>query len=327
MLKFWTAQYRYPGPYRLDITVKGKDPKGSYWAPTWDMVMDHKKTGNDQVYIDAYHKHIMYMVTQQPSCWEELLWEDKLVLVCFCPPNKFCHRFLLTDYLKQAGAEYVGEITDFTPWTNPKKDPLVIDNFQEEYRWLSNFWKVPMHYQGIDYLSNEHFYQAWKGNPQQRARIATCDKPKAEGKKIKLPFNWNELKNEVMLTGLRLKFSNPEMRAKLLATGIAELIEGNYWHDNYWGNCTCAKCADIPGHNTLGKMLMMLRTEIADTKQYYYCHHESEALWYSTNPNEDGTGDGLVCEITKERYEELLKAGWGESNQLKPLTGSTITPF
>jgi len=102
MLKFWTAQYRYPGPHRLDITVKGKDPKGSYWAPTWNMVMAHKRTGDNHTYIDAYHKRIMYMITQQPSTWEELLDRKYAVLVCFCPSNNFCHRFLLADYLKQA---------------------------------------------------------------------------------------------------------------------------------------------------------------------------------------------------------------------------------
>lgn len=74
--------------------------------------------------------------------------------------------------------------------------------------------------------------------------------------------------------------------------------------------------------------LIGLHYEHFGNKQlYYYCHPESEALWYSIDPNEDGTGDGLVCGITKERYKELLTTGWGKSNQLKPLTGSTITPF
>ena len=114
MLKFWTAQYRYPGPYRLDITVKGNDPKGKYWAPTWDMVMGHKKTGDDAAYIAKYHEHMLYMISQQPSIWEELLEMDQVVLVCFCNSNAFCHRFLLTHYLKWAGAEYMGEITDFS---------------------------------------------------------------------------------------------------------------------------------------------------------------------------------------------------------------------
>jgi predicted NAD-dependent protein-ADP-ribosyltransferase YbiA (DUF1768 family) len=40
-----------------------------------------------------------------------------------------------------------------------------------------------------------------------------------------------------------------------------ELIEGNYWHDNCWGSCTCIKCADRPKQNALGKILMLVREE------------------------------------------------------------------
>lgn len=38
-----------------------------------------------------------------------------------------------------------------------------------------------------------------------------------------------------------------------------EIVEGNYWHDNYWGNCTCDKCKNIEGQNKLGKILMKIR--------------------------------------------------------------------
>ena len=65
-----------------------------------------------------------------------------------------------------------------------------------------------------------------------------------------------------MLIGLRKKFANPELRDLLLATGDEELVEGNYWHDNEWGNCTCPRCKNIPGKNKLGKLLMQVREEI-----------------------------------------------------------------
>ena len=41
-LKFYTAQYRYKGEDRMDITVKGQDPIGKMFAPTWAMVMGLK---------------------------------------------------------------------------------------------------------------------------------------------------------------------------------------------------------------------------------------------------------------------------------------------
>lgn len=63
-----------------------------------------------------------------------------------------------------------------------------------------------------------------------------------------------------MEQGLKLKFRNRKLAEALLATGDAELIEGNTWCDNIWGNCTCSKCAKTPGENRLGKLLMEIRS-------------------------------------------------------------------
>ena len=68
-----------------------------------------------------------------------------------------------------------------------------------------------------------------------------------------------QVKDKVMLNFLRIKFMNAELRDKLLETGDSVLIEGNTWHDNYWGNCSCAKCKDIEGKNMLGRLLMQVR--------------------------------------------------------------------
>lgn len=42
-MKLYTAQYSYSQNDRLDITVKGKDPVGRVFAPTWKMVMQSKE--------------------------------------------------------------------------------------------------------------------------------------------------------------------------------------------------------------------------------------------------------------------------------------------
>ena len=298
-MKLYTAQYRYPGPHRLDITVKGNDPVGRVFAPTWEMVSRYKQDGNEEAYTTAYHKMMIDSYYDNHQEWREVLSRDTVVLVCFCPAGAFCHRLLLAGYLSKLGAKYNGEITDFN-------QPPPILAFQGKYRWLSNFWRVPFEYQGITYKSNEHFYQAWKANPAQRARIAACSNPKAEGRKIQLPYNWDQIKNEIMLTGLRLKFQNQELRDKLIATGNRELVEGNYWHDNYWGNCTCQKCANIPGQNMLGKLLMQVREEITKQPVYYYYHPESSCIWSSTTEETDALLAG-VEEISYERYQELEK--------------------
>jgi predicted NAD-dependent protein-ADP-ribosyltransferase YbiA (DUF1768 family) len=55
---------------------------------------------------------------------------------------------------------------------------------------------------------------------------------------------------------LKLKFNNPDLQQKLIATYPEELIEGNYWHDTYWGVC------EGVGENHLGKLLMEIRNEL-----------------------------------------------------------------
>ena len=42
-MKLYTAQYKYSGDDRLDITVKGKDAIGKIFAPSWKMVMQSKQ--------------------------------------------------------------------------------------------------------------------------------------------------------------------------------------------------------------------------------------------------------------------------------------------
>jgi predicted NAD-dependent protein-ADP-ribosyltransferase YbiA (DUF1768 family) len=60
---------------------------------------------------------------------------------------------------------------------------------------------------------------------------------------------------------VRQKFSlYPTLREKLLATGEEELVEGNYWHDNFWGACSCRKCEGREKHNHLGRILMKVRS-------------------------------------------------------------------
>ena len=142
----------------------------------------------------------------------------------------------------------------------------MIKEFTGKYEFLSNFWHSPFTYEGITYPTNEHFFQAMKTlNPNERMWIASAATPgdsKRRGRTCKLRYDWETVKDEVMLTGLRLKFSNPTLRTQLIMTGDEELVEGNWWHDNVWGNCSCDACRPIVGQNRLGKLLMQVREEI-----------------------------------------------------------------
>lgn len=142
----------------------------------------------------------------------------------------------------------------------------MIAMFDGKYAFLSNFFPSPITFDGITFPTVENWFQAWKTEvPAEFRAIATADTPgksKRLGRQCTLRKDWEEVKTDVMRDGLRLKFQDPALRAKLLATGDEELIEGNTWHDNTWGNCVCQKCQNTPGRNMLGMLLMELRTEI-----------------------------------------------------------------
>jgi ribA/ribD-fused uncharacterized protein len=134
-----------------------------------------------------------------------------------------------------------------------------IESFTGQYRFLSNFYLLPspIRYEGIFYPTVEHAYQAAKTlDKWERLRISKLPTPgvaKREGRKVKLQPDWDEMKLTVMGTLLWMKFSIPEFRKKLIDTGDAELIHGNYWGDMYWGVC------HDKGENYLGQILMNIR--------------------------------------------------------------------
>lgn len=112
MLEIFTAQYRYVGEDRLDITVKGNNPLGRIFAPTWDMVMDLKRNVITQdEYEDLYHKKMLESYKKHKAEWKKVLAMSRVTLVCFCKSKYFCHRVLLAKYLEKLGGKYVGEVT------------------------------------------------------------------------------------------------------------------------------------------------------------------------------------------------------------------------
>ena len=136
-----------------------------------------------------------------------------------------------------------------------------ITDFDGEYEFLSNFYEVPVMYDGVQYGSSEAAFQAAKTlDPVERERFAkmTPDEAKRAGRRVKLRDDWEEVKVSVMEEVLRAKFAqNQDLLQKLLATGEALLVEGNDWQDTFWG-------FDVNlgyGVNMLGQLLMRLRAE------------------------------------------------------------------
>lgn len=142
-----------------------------------------------------------------------------------------------------------------------------IDLFRGEYRWLSNFWIAEVEFEGQQYPSTEHAFQAAKTRDRaKRALIATlprCGDAKRAGRALDLRVDWEGIKDDVMYRVCLDKFTrHPDLRAKLLATGDAQLVEGNDHGDRYWGVCHGV------GKNMLGITLMRIRAELLPSALY-----------------------------------------------------------
>lgn len=121
---------------------------------------------------------------------------------------------------------------------------------------------------GKNFHSTEAAFQAAKSDNKdvrfEFMKMSPASAKKA-GRTVALRSDWEDVKDEVMYDVCMSKFrDNDELHLteKLLATGDAELVEVNTWHDNYWGDCSCEKCKDIKGRNQLGKTLMRIRDEL-----------------------------------------------------------------
>ena len=137
-----------------------------------------------------------------------------------------------------------------------------IDSFRGKYYFLSNFFPAEVTYNGLTYQNNEAAFQAQKTySKEERIEFTTLEPrdAKRRGRRVRLRKDWEQVKDRIMEEIVRAKFSqNKELKEQLLATGDAQLVEGNRWNDRYWG-------VDIRsgvGENHLGKILMKVRSEL-----------------------------------------------------------------
>lgn len=133
----------------------------------------------------------------------------------------------------------------------------VIDCFDGEYRFLSNFYPAKVEWEGRIYDNNEAAFQSAKCiDEKDRDKFCKMNPSEAKrtGRHVKLREDWEDVKVGVMLSICFAKFAqNEDLRKKLLETGDAELIEGNTWGDKVWG------MVDGEGKNHLGRILMKIR--------------------------------------------------------------------
>jgi GTP cyclohydrolase II len=149
-----------------------------------------------------------------------------------------------------------------------------INFYHSDQPWgeLSNFSNHAIFLKNKIWPTVEHFYQAQKftgTNIEERIRLAatpTLAKQLAsEVDQSLIRPNWAAMKKNIMLEGLKAKFTqHPDLRSKLISSGERCLVEYTT-NDSYWGDC-----GDGSGANHLGKLLMSLRTEFTSDNLNYY---------------------------------------------------------
>ena len=152
----------------------------------------------------------------------------------------------------------------------------MIKSFRDEYFFLSNMYECTIEWQGLVYPSVENAYQASKCAVESEKIHFTQVNPhesKKMGKSVIMIQNFDDIKYELMRDLLDIKFKNPDLLARLLSTAPESIIEGNWWHDNYWGVCQCSRCKDKIHQNKLGELLQRKRNLSAQYSDLFtmYC--------------------------------------------------------
>ena len=145
---------------------------------------------------------------------------------------------------------------------------MPITEFRGQYAFLSNFYEceilLDINGERLRFRNAEAAFQAFK-DPSRAHLFQNMEGPTAKNygrHGVKLPADWNQRRLYVMGLVVYEKFrQNPDLRAKLLATNAAGLVEGNTWHDTFWGKC------DGKGQNHLGKILMETRKRLQSKYQ------------------------------------------------------------
>lgn len=138
-------------------------------------------------------------------------------------------------------------------------DGKVIGVFRtKENGFLCNFHGVDIVMDGHSFKNGESAFQAQKclSRVGEFAEVSPDDAKKL-GRQVRLRSDWETVKDQVMYDVVYAKFTgNDRLKKKLLDTGDAYLVEGNWWKDRYWGVYRGV------GENRLGEILMRVRDEL-----------------------------------------------------------------
>ena len=183
-----------------------------------------------------------------PVRWDPLRDEATLTKLDVAYRGKLAKRELETD------------IFDFLVGEEEKEPkPILFYGAKGDLGWLSNFYLARFTLDGESWPSVEHYYMAQKNLEDaeyQKAirEVAWPSRAKKLGRQVELRDGWDDMKYDIMFRAVRAKFEqNPDLKAKLLATGDAPIHEN--CRDPWWGGGPNFK----GGRDWLGQILMKVR--------------------------------------------------------------------
>ncbi|KAJ7069051.1 hypothetical protein B0H15DRAFT_793826 [Mycena belliarum] len=150
------------------------------------------------------------------------------------------------------------------------RGPILFYDRNEPYYGFTNFSAHPVRYNGKEYPTSEHLFQAMKfldTRPDIAEKIRTTSRSPRDAFELAHVYKahehpaWLKMNIEKMEIVVWHKFTQHEsLKRELLGTGDAELIEDSA-ADAFWGIG-----ADGQGRNELGKALERLRSKLRGGK-------------------------------------------------------------
>jgi hypothetical protein len=155
--------------------------------------------------------------------------------------------------------------------SEPRTEVRFYRSNEKPYGVFSNLYRRPISFEGRDYPTAEHAYQAGKAAKEAvREWILSAPTPALAAMAAHglytwdIVADWSRIKVDRMRRVLRAKFTQHEdLRALLLATGDARLVEAGRTDNavnREWGE------VNGKGMNRLGVLLMELRAELQTEK-------------------------------------------------------------
>jgi len=163
-----------------------------------------------------------------------------------------------------------------------QKKPEAIRHFKGAYFFLRNEAPAKVTFEGTTYPTLMHaLLGAQVVEPEMRAKIAaapTVEKAQDIARRSQRVDDaaWGPRSMDVYVDLLYTKFSDPTLRAKLLATGNRPLVHTNQHGDRFWGVC------GGHGYNVLGQTLMALRPKLRNEAARQEIKPEAPSIGYLT---------------------------------------------